>query len=110
MSTYEQSYSGGVSESRAQRVVPEEFKMEYPAIGKAMAGVFSPDGKTCLVPAATINLFFEGGELRFCLSPAFGDTVGFGVVADPSKGLAGVEAEIAGGRIGWKKAKSRKSA
>ena len=110
MSSYELSYSAGSGESRGGAAVPIEFREEYPALSTVFSGVTAADGQTCAVPAATVNLWFEAGTLKFCIMPRYGNRIAFGTVEAPEKGFAGLEEALQRGRFEWKVSKRGKSA
>jgi hypothetical protein len=110
MSSYEQSYRAGGNDSRDLASVPAEFREAYPSLATVFAGVKPKEGETSGVYAATVNLWFEGGELHFCIMPRFGNRVAFGLAGDGVKGFDAIEKAICQGQFGWKVSKSRKSA
>lgn len=110
MSSYEQSYRAAIGDSVGGSVVPPEFREEFPALGTVFSGIVSEDGKTYSVYAATLNLWFEAGVLKFCIMPRFGSRIAFGTVGEPEKGFAGLEAALQAGHFEWKQGKGRKSA
>lgn len=77
---------------------------EFPAIAWALAGRPKDHeaGEAC---PATIMLFFDGGKLKYCLSPKIGMGVAFGTVDDPSSPMASIEASIREGKYEWKNRK-----
>jgi hypothetical protein len=110
MSSYEESYQRSCTDQRDRATVDEFFRAEYPALAVVFGGKPGDGNGGPGVSPATINLWFEGGEMHFCIMPRFGNRVAFGVLADCSKGLSALEEAIAEGRFGWKISKSRKSA
>ncbi len=77
------------------------LSVRYPGLAAFMAerSKSHPDGK---YSGGSIILFFEGSELRFCLSPKDGPSVGFGVVCDASDVLGSIELAGQESEIGWK--------
>jgi hypothetical protein len=110
MSSYEDSYREGRGETTAGAAVPPSFREEYPALATIFAGITGEDGKTCSVPAATVNLWFEAGTCKFCIMPRFGNRIAFGTIASPEKGFAALEEAIQRGHYEWKVSKRRNSA
>ncbi len=106
MSSYAESYSKGMQAS-AQNKLSIEFEEQYPSIAQMFHGQMSPDGAQCLVPPASINLFVEGSQMKFCINPKTGNRVAFGCIPDPSKGFDALEVELAKGRFEWKISKRR---
>jgi hypothetical protein len=102
MSTYRESYAKGASQAGFSRFVSEEFEQEFPMVSNVFAGEYDADGKTCIVPSASIVLFAEAGKLKFCITPRVGNRVAFGTCDDPVKGLASVEQALARGNYEWK--------
>lgn len=110
MSSYQTSWNSSNGESHRKATIPPEFAEEYPCLAEVFGGIEVPAGQQGGVPPSTVNLWFEGGELRFCLMPRIGNRIAFGVVTDPVKGLASLEAEVKQGRFGWKAGKNRRTA
>lgn len=110
MSGYQDSWNRAAGDNHHSAAIPESFREEYPVLSQVLGGILVAKGETGGVPPATINFWFEGCELRFCIMPRLGNRVAFGVVASPEKGLAAFEAELAAGRFGWKPAKNRRTA
>lgn len=110
MSNYQESWNAAGGDNQRKAVVPVEFAEEYPSLAAVFGGIEVPPGEQGGVPPATINLWFEGGELRFCIMPRVGNRIAFGVVSDAAKGFASLEAEVSQGRFGWKNGRNRRSA
>lgn len=110
MSHYQDSWNRADGDRGHNAGIPESFREEYPALSQVLGGVPVGKGETGGVPAATVNIWFEGGELRFCIMPRLGNRVAFGVAPSPEKGLAAIETEVAAGRFGWKPTKNRRTA
>jgi hypothetical protein len=110
MSSYEQSFRSGQRDTRDLASCPEEFREAYPSLASVFAGSKPAEGEAQGIPAATVNLWFEGGELHFCIMPRFGNRVAFGLAGDGVKGFDALEQAISQGQFGWKISKSRKSA
>jgi len=110
MSSYEQSYSAGAKDGRDFAAIPDSFREEYPQLAAVFAGLARAEQNGGSVPAATVNLWFEGAVCKFCIMPRFGNRIAFGTIEEPEKGFAGLEEAIAGGRFEWKVSKRRNSA
>lgn len=82
------------------------LREEFPELVKALQGCKNLDGQ-CVMPPCTLMIFLEGDRLGFCISPKTGTKVAFGTVPDPSKGLAGIEHELAEGHFEWKQKRGR---
>lgn len=74
---------------------------EYPAIAAFLAGrpAGHPDGAEC---KGTLQIFLDGGRLKFCLSPKIGRDVAFGTVPAPNTPMASIEAQIVKQAFEWK--------
>lgn len=105
MSSYEHSYSTSKPSNGSGGDCSPEFAAEFPNLATVFSGVYEADTGNCKVPRASIILFWEGGKLKFCISPKVGSQVAFGTVEDETTGLAGVEAAVALGHFEWKKGK-----
>ncbi len=110
MSNYQDSWNQAGGDSQRKAVVPEEFRESYPCLATVLGGIEVAHGEQGGVPPATINLWFEGGELRFCIMPRIGNRIAFGVVSDSVKGFESLEKEIQQGRFGWKNGRNRRTA
>lgn len=110
MSNYQGSWNSGAGDSSRKAAVPCEFKEEFPSLAEVFGGIEVASGEQGGVPPATVNLWFEGGDLHFCIMPRIGSRIAFGVISDPCKGFAGLEAEISQGRFGWKNGRNRRTA
>lgn len=110
MSTYRERWNQASGDNDRKAAVPPEFRQEYPSLAEVLGGIEVAKGEQGGVPPATINLWFEGGELHFCIMPRLGNRVAFGVVQDPCKGFAAIESEVCQGRFGWKPSKNRRTA
>jgi hypothetical protein len=87
--------------------LPEEFQARFPVLTEALQGTYDAGNGKAVVPPCTINLFLEGGQLKFCVIPKDDARVAFGCVREPWEGLAGVESELAARRFEWKISKRR---
>lgn len=110
MASYKETWNAADGDNRNRATIPPSFREEYPCLSEVLGGVPADADQRGGVPPATINVWFEGGELRFCIMPRLGSRVAFGVVTSPEKGFAGLEAEVASGRFGWKQGKNRRTA
>jgi len=106
MSKLIQSYSSANPASGEDTPFLAALREEYPELAQALRGTKNVDGQ-CVLPPCTLMLFLDGERIGFCLSPKAGQRVAFGSLPDPSKGLAGVEAEIAAGHFEWKNKRGR---
>lgn len=80
------------------------FRDEFPQIWRVFEGrPFTPTDPGR--PPASIILTAEGGRLKFVIRPKYGGMVAFGTIADPSKGMRGLEEAISRGDLEWKKNK-----
>lgn len=106
MSKLVQSYASGASSNGEDTPFLAALRDEYPELAAALRGTKNVEGQ-CLIPPCTLMLFLDGERIGFCLSPKAGSRVAFGSLPDPSKGLAGIEAEIAAGHFEWKNKRGR---
>lgn len=74
---------------------------EYPAVAWALAGRPPGHAEGAEYPA-TLMVFFDGGKLKYCLSPKIGQSVAFGTIEDPTQPMASIEASIREGKYEWK--------
>lgn len=51
---------------------------------------------------ATLMIFLEGDQMKFCLSPKYTTKVCFGCISDPSMILDSVEQALTTGKCEWK--------
>lgn len=79
----------------------EEFAAEFPCTLEVLRGHPKTDDLPGVCPA-TLMFFIEGGRLKFCISPREGSRVAFGVLDDPTKGLAALELALVKGAFEWK--------
>ncbi len=105
MSDYVKSYLSQDGDGQLSSPNIVQMRDEYPNLTQALIGARGPDNKLVIWPA-TLMLFLEGDQLKWCLSPKVGDKVAFGTVLDPSKGLTDVESALKLGKFEWKKRKA----
>lgn len=105
MSFYVDSFGGGHGRNGGADNLPAEFVKAFPALTEVLVGRKEETTGNCLVPPATINLFVEGSQLKFCLIPKAGNRIAFGCVGKPVEGLVGLESAILGGKFEWKTSK-----
>ena len=110
MSSYQSSWNKGAGDNSRKAEVPVEFREAYPSLAEVLGGVEVAQGEQGGVPPATINVWFEAGELHFCIMPRIGNRIAFGLISDPCKGFESLEAAICQGQFGWKNGKSKRSA
>lgn len=106
MSKLVQSYSTSSPANGEDTPFLAALREEYPELATCLRGTKNVDGQ-CVLPPCTLMLFLDGDRIGFCLSPKAGTRVAFGSLSDPSKGLAGVESEIAAGHFEWKNKRGR---
>jgi hypothetical protein len=106
MSKLVQSYSTSNVKKGELTPVQMALKEEMPELIAAMLGSFTIEG-TCVMPPCSLILFLEGDRMGWCLTPRQGSKCAFGTLPDPSKGLAGVEAEMEAGHFEWKQKRGR---
>lgn len=107
MSTYVERFNATTGDTYNRSTVDPEFRGEYPALADVFGGCDQDAAVGKTIPCATINLFWEGGRLKFCIIPKGYNQVAFGTVGDPSKGFAAIEAAIQAGHFEWKRKMSR---
>lgn len=110
MSSYRESFQAASTEREGLPNIPAAFRSRFPALSEVLGGIVEEGTGKLSIPAATLNLFWEGGELKFCIIPRFGNRVAFGSVPEPHKGIESLEREIAAGRVGWKISKNKRTA
>lgn len=106
MSKLIQSYSTSTAAGGDDTPFLAALREEYPELAQALRGTKNVEGG-CVLPPCTLMLFLDGDRVGFCLSPKAGTRVAFGSLPDASKGLAGVEAELAAGHFEWKNKRGR---
>lgn len=109
MSTYIQSWRGKGTGRNGSDALSSEFREAYPTLAAVLCGEREGEGAGSEAPRATLNLFEEGGKLKFCILPKEGNQIAFGTIPDPVKGFDAIEVELAAGRFEWKKASRRVS-
>jgi hypothetical protein len=109
VSSYIQSWRGKNGSTKAGGTLPPEFADAYPTLFAVLCGEVEGEGVGSRAPKATINLFEEGGKLKFCVCPKEGVEVAFGCFADPVKGLDDLESQLAAQRFEWKRGSKRAS-
>lgn len=103
MSTYRERFDESSGDNYDRRAVDAAFREEWPTLAEVFSGIPASQGEKNGVPPATINLFWEGGRLKFCIIPTGAGRVAFGTVAGPEKGLASLEASLQAGHFEWKR-------
>jgi hypothetical protein len=108
MSRYLAGYEVAKKERVGLVVVPDSFRDSYPALAEVFAGVLEEGQALPKVHSATLNLFWEGLELKFCIIPRFENRIAFGVVQEPLRAFESIDQAISAGRLGWKVARNGK--
>lgn len=73
---------------------------QWPMLSLVLCGTKGGEGVKA-VPPCSIILKCRDGKLGFCISPATGSQVAFGVLGDPSKGFDALEHELVSKRFSW---------
>lgn len=105
--SWKESYRSATENLDSTLAVPEGFREEYPTLSEVLEGSRSESNGHAATPPATLNLFLEGRQLKFCIIPKVGNRVAFGCVAEAVKGLSAVESELRAGHYEWKLSKRR---
>lgn len=101
MSAYMDAITRRDGNGQVDETILGEFVEAWPNLCQAFSGAKGDDGKWIVGPA-TLMLFVECGQMKFCLSPKYTSKVCFGCVSDPSRALDGVEFALATGKCEWK--------
>jgi hypothetical protein len=109
MSSYGQKYSQALTSGVTREGVDPGFAEEFPHLAEIFRGVPKNGEGSFDVAPATLNLFWEGGVLKFCIIPRTGNRVAFGSCQCPEKGLQSVEEALAAEHFEWKISKRRSS-
>lgn len=109
MSSYIQSWRGKNGSTKASGALPSEFAESYPTLSAVLCGETEGEGVGSRAPKATVNIFEEGGKLKFCICPKEGAEIAFGCFADPVKGFEDLELQLAAQRFEWKRGTKRTS-
>lgn len=102
------SWKANVRGVEGAEFLPAEFVEAYPTISEALRGDSPQSRGDGGIPPCTINLFVEGGRVKFVLIPKDWPRVAFGCLGDPVKGFDALESELVRGRVEWKKTKARR--
>lgn len=105
MSRLRSSWSQVALTKPNREVVLDEFREELPALAEFMGGADALGDSPAIMPHG-LNLFWEGGKMKFCLSRRNYPNCCFGCVPDPVKALQSVEGELQAGRFEWKARKA----
>jgi|SRR5689334_15928805 len=107
MATYKERFDATAGETYNRSAVEPTFREEYPQLADVFSGVPATNGVDKDIPCATINLFWEGGRLKFCIIPRGSNKIAFGTISEPEKGFAGLEAALTNGTFEWKRRTTR---
>lgn len=86
--------------------VPGSFADCFPLLAQFFGGIRDESGKSWKLWPCTVSLWFDSGNLKFCVSPKCGPKVCFGSVKRLGEGLDGLEAALANGDCEWKTRKA----
>ena len=107
MPSYSESFKEASSRNGSSGVLPKEFRERYPTLAEVLEGGGPvPEGQVP-VPPATVNLFVEGVQLKFCIMPRYGNRIAFGCVQEPLDGFLSIERALSAGAFEWKLSKRR---
>jgi hypothetical protein len=107
MATYQERFDAAAEDTYNRSSVEPTFREEYPTLADVFSGITSRDPNQKDIPCATINLFWEGGRLKFCIIPRGLPKIAFGCLAEPEKGFAALEWALANGAFEWKRKTAR---
>jgi hypothetical protein len=110
MSGYVEKFEESRKEREGLRTIPAAFADQYPALALCMGGILKEGSADIRVSSSSVTLFWEGGQLKFSVSPRFDNRVGFGIVADPLQALASIDRALSEGQIGWKIGRNKRTA
>lgn len=81
----------------------------FPMLSEALCGVPSPQGDSWEVPPASLTIWFEGSQAKFCLGAQFDPIKTFGTFESLSGGLDAVEKALQEGKCETKRTTGQKA-
>jgi hypothetical protein len=106
-SNYKTSFETARAGNGHATSLPTAFLEEFPTISEILQGSPAEGEGTYPVPPASVVIFAESGDLKFCITPKLGNRVAFGVWKDPGEGLRSLERILGAGEFEWKISKAR---
>jgi len=105
--SWKDQFWAGQAKASGKPSLPDDFRAKYPTLTEVLEGHETSDQAGTACPTASLVLFAESTQLKFCVTPRTGNRVAFGCLPRALDGLDGVEAELAAGKFEWKLSKRR---
>jgi len=101
MARWYQEAKGEIDRGQIDTECFGELIEAYPNLVEAFTGSVD-ENKRWIIGPCTVMLFYEGGKLKFCLSPKYTNRVAFGSISDPMHPWDSIEQMIEKGSLEWK--------